>query len=179
MFAGRLHIATGIIKNFMMALLLCACSAAFSQPASTLYKTAAQLYKANKFDSAAADYEKILSQGYRTAEVYYYLGNCYYKLNIINKAIINYERGLKLAPQDEDIQHNLAIANTKVVDKIQVRQNRMAHATEILQLIRKYKFRCLEVPVTVSYTEYSMKKGQRIWNSINILFDLIFKPLRK
>jgi tetratricopeptide (TPR) repeat protein len=107
------------IHILMVGLLLCFSSCAFSQQAPELYKNAAQLYKASKFDTAAADYEKILSQGYRTAEVYYNLGNCYYKLNNLNKAIINYERALKLAPQDEDIQHNLAIANTKVVDKIQ------------------------------------------------------------
>jgi tetratricopeptide (TPR) repeat protein len=104
---------------FLITLLFCFSSAAFSQQPTELYKSAAQQYKANRFDSAAAQYEKILSQGYRTAEVYYNLGNCYYKLNTINKAIINYERALKLDPQDEDVQHNLAIANTRVVDKIQ------------------------------------------------------------
>jgi tetratricopeptide (TPR) repeat protein len=107
------------IRILMVGLLLCFSSLAFSQQAPELYKNAAQLYKASQFDSAATDYEKILSQGYRTAEVYYNLGNCYYKLNSLNKAIVNYERALKLAPQDEDIRHNLAIANTKVVDKIQ------------------------------------------------------------
>jgi tetratricopeptide (TPR) repeat protein len=106
-------------KNFILAgLFLCFSSMAFGQQPVELYKTASQLYKAGQFDQAAADYEKIIGQGYKTAEVYYNLGNCYYKLNTLNKAIVNYERALKLAPQDEDIQHNLAVANTKVVDKI-------------------------------------------------------------
>ena len=105
--------------NFILAgMLLCLSSLAFGQQPAELYKTASQLYKAGQFEQAAADYEKIISRGYKTAEVYYNLGNCYYKQNTLNKAIVNYERGLKLAPQDEDIQHNLAIANTKVVDKI-------------------------------------------------------------
>ena len=115
-------VTMSVASRLMLPLIFCLLffsQQAYSQPAAALYKTAAQLYKANQFDSAAADYEKILSQGYRTAEVYYNLGNCYYKLNIVNKAIINYERALKLAPQDEDIQHNLAIANTRAVDKIQ------------------------------------------------------------
>ena len=116
----RLHIKMKSTVNYLMvALLLCVSSATFAQSASELYKSAAQLYKANQFEQAAADYEKILSQGYKTAEVYYNLGNCYYKLNTLNKAIVNYERALRLAPQDEDIQHNLAVANTRVVDKIQ------------------------------------------------------------
>jgi tetratricopeptide (TPR) repeat protein len=120
MSADRLHITTGgTVKHLIVCLLLGFTLVTFGQQATDLYKSAAQLYKTNQFDQAAADYEKILSQGYKTAEVYYNLGNCYYKLNNLTKAIINYERALKLAPQDEDIQHNLAIANTKVVDKIQ------------------------------------------------------------
>ena len=103
----------------MLCLLLCVPAIGFAQQPTELYKSAAQLYKANQFDQAAADYEKILSQGYKSAEVYYNLGNCYYKLNSVNKAILNYERAIKLNPQDEDAVHNLAIANTKVIDKIQ------------------------------------------------------------
>jgi tetratricopeptide (TPR) repeat protein len=107
------------VRNFIpVALLLCLSLIVAAQQPADLYKTASQLYKAGQFEQAAADYEKILGQGYKTAEVYYNLGNCYYKLNTLNKAIVNYERALKLAPQDEDIQHNLNIANTKVVDKI-------------------------------------------------------------
>ena len=116
----RIHnISRPTIGGLMLCLLLCVSSIAFAQQPTDLYKSAAQLYKTNQFEQAAADYEKILSQGYKTAEVYYNLGNCYYKLNSINKAILNYERALKLAPQDEDALHNLAIANTKVIDKIQ------------------------------------------------------------
>ena len=109
----------GSAHHLFFLLLILSSFASFSQSAPELYKSAAQLYKTNQFDQAAADYEKILSQGYKTAEVYYNLGNCYFKLNNLNKSIINYERALKLAPQDEDIQHNLSIANTRVVDKIQ------------------------------------------------------------
>ena len=120
MLVTELHITKNkAIHYLMVCLLLCFSSIASCQSAPELYKSAAQLYKTNQFDQAAANYEKILSQGYKTAEVYYNLGNCYYKLNTLNKAIVNYERALKRAPQDEDILHNLAVANTKVVDKIQ------------------------------------------------------------
>jgi len=114
----RKHILKQGLNFVLAAMLLCFSSMVFGQQPAELYKTASQLYKAGQFEQAAADYEKIITQGYKTAEVYYNLGNCYYKLNTLNKAIVNYERALKLAPQDEDIQHNLAIANSKVVDKI-------------------------------------------------------------
>jgi tetratricopeptide (TPR) repeat protein len=89
-----------------------------AQTAQELYQSASVLYKANSIDSAAAQYEMILAQGFKNAETYYNLGNCYYKLNNTGKAILNYERALKLSPNDEDIIHNLKIANLKVADKI-------------------------------------------------------------
>lgn len=99
-------------------LLLTAATGAYAQSPNELYKTAAVQYKANNFEQAAATYEKILAQGYRTAEVYYNLGDCYYKLKNNGRAILNFERAHKLAPEDEDIEHNLQLAGLKTVDKL-------------------------------------------------------------
>jgi hypothetical protein len=56
--------------------------------------------------------------------------------------------------------------------KLHIRQNRMAHASEILSQIAQYGLSYIEVPVTIRYTEYSLTKGQRITNAANILADL-------
>jgi len=61
--------------------------------------------------------------------------------------------------------------------KIKLTQDGYAHCTEILELIRKAKLRCREVPVTVRYSEYSRKKGQKPLNSVNIVADLILRKL--
>ncbi|HLP20580.1 MAG TPA: tetratricopeptide repeat protein [Chitinophagales bacterium] len=90
-----------------------------AQDAPELYKTASQHYKANEFEQAATAYEKILAKGYHTPEVYYNLGNSYYKLKNTGRAILNYERAHNLAPEDEDIIHNLKLAQLKTVDKLQ------------------------------------------------------------
>ena len=57
--------------------------------------------------------------------------------------------------------------------QIHITQNRMAHASQILSQIRSKKLRFLEVPVTIEYTEYSIGKGQRISNLLNILLDFV------
>lgn len=101
----------------LLLLVFCVLNAAESPDA--LYKQAATFYKANDFENAASQYEKILAAGYKTAEVYYNLGNCYYKLNNTGRAILNFERAIKLSPNDEDIQHNLKLAEQKAVDRIQ------------------------------------------------------------
>ncbi len=103
-----------ILGSFLLAL----GSSANAQSANELYKTASAQYKAGQFELAETSYEKIISKGYRTAEVYYNLGNCFFKLNNTGKAVLNYERAHKLAPEDEDITHNLKIAQLKVVDKL-------------------------------------------------------------
>lgn len=58
--------------------------------------------------------------------------------------------------------------------KIHIDQNRMAHASEILSQIAHNKLKYCEIPVTIRYTDYSKKKGQSVFNSLNILWDLLF-----
>ena len=76
-------------------------------------------YIAKNYDRAINDYEKILNEGFESPELYYNLGNSYYKKGILGKAILNYEKGLKLAPNNEDLKYNLKIANAHIVDKIE------------------------------------------------------------
>lgn len=57
--------------------------------------------------------------------------------------------------------------------KIKLRQDRMAHASEFLQLLSRHELRYREIPVTIRYTEYSMAHGQSSWNAIRIVIDLI------
>lgn len=76
-----------------------------------------------------------------------------------------------------DAHNGLRAFNLKAVDKIELTQSRFAYATEMIALIKKNELRYSEVPVNIKYTEYSMRKGQRSINSINILIDLFIKKL--
>ncbi|MBU0535333.1 MAG: glycosyltransferase family 2 protein, partial [Nanoarchaeota archaeon] len=58
--------------------------------------------------------------------------------------------------------------------KIEITQDRMAHASEIIDQIRKKRIRYTEIPVTITYTSYSIKKGQSAMNSIRIAARLIW-----
>lgn len=76
------------------------------------------LYKKGDFSKAINQYEQILKTNFESTELYYNLGNSYYKLKQIPNSILNFEKALKLNPNDEDIQNNLIIANAQIVDKI-------------------------------------------------------------
>ena len=79
-----------------------------------------ELYKKEKYEQAAAMYEKILKKDGVAAALYYNLGNCYYKMDEIPRAVLNYERALLLSPGDEDIRANLVLARSKTIDKTTV-----------------------------------------------------------
>ena len=74
-------------------------------------------YMRNDYASAIQIYESLLKKG-EAAEIYYNLGNSYYKADDIAKAILNYERALLLQPGNADIRANLEIARSKTIDKV-------------------------------------------------------------
>jgi tetratricopeptide (TPR) repeat protein len=75
-------------------------------------------YVRGDFQQAIQIYEELLQQG-EAAEVYYNLGNAYYKAGEIAKAILNYERALLLEPGNSDVKANLELARAKTVDKVE------------------------------------------------------------
>lgn len=75
-------------------------------------------YIRNDFAAAVEMYENILRTSGESATLYYNLGNSYYKMGNIAKAVLNYERALLLNPGDGDIRFNLELARSKTVDKV-------------------------------------------------------------
>ena len=105
------------MKTFILTILIaCLSIAAFAQ--DSLMVKADQLYASQQYEKAIKIYEGILKGDKESAGLYYNLGNAYYKTGKYTKAILNYERAKLLAPNDEDIQFNLDLANQHVVDNI-------------------------------------------------------------
>ncbi|MBE6275299.1 MAG: tetratricopeptide repeat protein [Bacteroides sp.] len=75
-------------------------------------------YVNNDFAKAIELYENILANEGESADIYYNLGNSYYKMDKIAQAVLNYERALLLNPGDGDIRFNLELAQSKTVDKV-------------------------------------------------------------
>lgn len=77
-------------------------------------------YNEGDYEQALTFYNQIVEAGYESADLYYNMGNTYYKLKQYPMSILYFEKALKLNPGDEDIRANLEIANLAVVDKINV-----------------------------------------------------------
>lgn len=108
-------------KLFLIISLFASFTAAKAQTAdvNSLWDKANSLYSAGDFAGAAAAYDSIAGAGYASAKLFYNMGNAYFKDNQTGRAILNYYRAQRLAPSDEDVAYNLAIAESFVKDRIE------------------------------------------------------------
>lgn len=102
-----------------LLIVMCLATPVFAQTPEMLFVEANQLYQQGRFSEAQDLYERIHAEGYASPELYFNLGNAYYKLGSIPKAILSYERALRLAPSDDDARYNLQLANLLLTDKIE------------------------------------------------------------
>lgn len=84
----------------------------------TLMQRANQLYQDKLYEDAIENYEQVLEQGYSSTALFYNLGNAYYRSGQLGFSILNYERGLKLDPDNTDLLYNLQIVKARTVDRI-------------------------------------------------------------
>lgn len=84
---------------------------------NAILDSANNAYSKGNYSKAISLYESI-NEKYEAPELYFNLGNAYYKTNALGLAILNYERAKKLNPHDEDVAVNLKLANQKIEDKI-------------------------------------------------------------
>jgi glycosyltransferase involved in cell wall biosynthesis len=76
-----------------------------------------------------------------------------------------------------DAHNGFRALNRKALQCIKIRENRYAHATELLAEIHRHGLRYVERPTTISYTAYSLAKGQPLWNALNIVIDVVLRKV--
>ena len=86
---------------------------------STLLR-AEQYYQQNEFTKVIAEYQSLAKSGVSSAELFYNMGNAYFKNHDIKSAILYYERAKRLAPNDEAIDFNLNLSRSLIFDKVEV-----------------------------------------------------------
>jgi len=84
-----------------------------------LFEQANKFYMDQSYEKAAETYEKVLVAGKIAPEIYFNLGNAYYKTGNIAAAVLNFERAKRLRPSDPDIAYNLRMTNLNTIDKIE------------------------------------------------------------
>jgi len=101
----------------------------FSQTPELLFEKANNLYNNDRFELAIDEYSKIIDNGLHSAELYFNMGNCFYRLNKVAESNFYFEKALLLSPNNKDILDNLSFAKNMTLDAIeelpetQVQQN--------------------------------------------------------
>ncbi len=106
------------LKRALVGFVLFLSIASFAQ-SGPLFEQGKELYKAEKYIDAVNSWMKVLENDQHSAALYYNLGNAHYKLNNIGPSIYYYEKALELAPNDSEINNNLAFAENARVDDIE------------------------------------------------------------
>ena len=91
----------------------------FASENDSLINNANKQYSEGLYTKAIENYQKVIDKGYTSSELFFNLGNSYFKMNDLPSSILFYERARRLAPNDDDIQFNLKIANSRIPDKIE------------------------------------------------------------
>ena len=128
------------LKRAGMTLLICIvsfCGLLYAVKPLQSFQAANQLYADGKFAEAAAIYEKLV-ESKPSAEIYYNLGNAYFKEKQLGKAILNYERAKRLVPRDGDVRSNLSYAYRLIEYKIEDKRNWYVRQTT--HLVGYFKF---------------------------------------
>ncbi len=103
---------------FILSLMMSINAVAFN--ADSVFVQANTAYQNEDYETAIQKYMELISNDYLSADLYYNLGNAYYKTNEIGEAIWAYENAHKINPANEDINFNLQFVNDLTVDKISV-----------------------------------------------------------
>lgn len=108
-------------RGMIIAFVVLSVVRSWAQPAeiSAAIESGNQYYTSSDYTAAVEQYESVIRGGYESAELYFNLGNAYFKLNDFPSAILYYEKSLKLDPTDENTKFNLALADSRIVDKIE------------------------------------------------------------
>ena len=102
----------------VMALMLPGFSAVASETADAAWENGTAAYQEGRWKDAADAWEGIVSEGVESAELYYNIGNAWFKHGDMPKAILYYEKALKLNPSDDDVRFNLEFARGQIQDRI-------------------------------------------------------------
>ncbi len=104
------------MKKTLFLLLTLSLSLFASESCKTLY-TGAASYKAGDFTSAAEAWQNCIDNGFLSGDLFYNLGNAYFREGRLGLSILNYEKALRIDPANEDYQYNLKFARSLTKDK--------------------------------------------------------------
>ncbi len=107
-------VTLGILINLYVFLFPCFAQQERGSSPEYIFFRANTFYEEGKYDDAINEYSKMLAQGIESGNLYYNLGNSYFKKGDLGKAVLHYERAKRLIPRDSDLKSNYAFARAQI-----------------------------------------------------------------
>ena len=107
------------MKKILFTLLFFCSLVSFSSTPNETFSKANELYKKGQYTKAIELYLSIEKQNLQSDDLYFNLGNCYYKLNKVAPSVFYYEKALKLNPTHEDALVNIEFAKRMTIDIVE------------------------------------------------------------
>tara|TARA_Y200000002_G_scaffold262565_1_gene217974 strand:+ start:381 stop:1121 length:741 start_codon:yes stop_codon:yes gene_type:complete len=154
-----------------------------NQNITTFFEEGNTFYNNGNYEQAIEKYSSIIKLGYESSELYYNLGNSYYKLNDIANSIFYFEKSLLLDPNNLESKNNLSFATNMTIDKIDtIPVNQIAKLTSKISTILKYQqwfyvtlfIELISVVFFVLYMFNKKPNYKRKYFSLSISFFILF-----
>lgn len=116
---GKKKGGSGAAALLIAALLIMPSSLRAQDAPDSLWNKGVRAFEAGMWSEAATTWEKIIAQGIESPQVYCNTGDAYFRDGNYPRAILNYERALKVDPSYKDARYNLEMANSRIQDKIE------------------------------------------------------------
>jgi tetratricopeptide (TPR) repeat protein len=107
------------MNRLFIIILLAVSATARAQTPEDFFRRGNELFQAGDYEGAAEAYSGAVAMGVESGELWFNLGNSQYKSGKIAQAILSYERAALFMPDDEDLRHNLRLANMLITDRIE------------------------------------------------------------
>lgn len=108
-----------VLKYFLVFSCFILTYSAYGEDANKIFQQANEAYMKKDYSTAIHLYETMVQEGSKSANLFYNLGNAYFKNEHLAQSILYYERALRLSPNNKDIIHNIAFANQKIIDDME------------------------------------------------------------
>jgi len=141
---------------------------AFNNQATSAFNRANVYYEQANYDEAIKQYNSILEAGWESGNLYYNLGNCYFKKGELGRAVLNYEKARRLIPKDLDLESNYEYARSLIKGGA-VASKKSLPLRVLNNLFEKFTIDGLTILLSALY----------ILILVTILISLFFRPLKK
>lgn len=136
------------------SLLLCICIGfsyvVYAQSPENIFQNANSFYENKDYEKAISLYEILVKMDKVNRDVFYNLGNSYFKIKKIGSAILNYERALRVSPRDRDTRLNLKLSRAQTIDKLEMPERGFI-VNSVLFLYDRMNINELTLAVSISY----------------------------